>query len=69
MVPTIIIIVSVLKKNPLKNYRVMMKLNPFAGVQKKAARLVQENRLKEKQKKLDEKRGIATVADSGKAHP
>lgn len=59
----------VLKKNPLKNYRVMMKLNPYAGVQKKAARLVQENRLKEKQKKLDEKRGIATVADSGKARP
>jgi len=60
----------VLKKNPLKNYRVMMKLNPYAGVQKKAARLVQEKRKQEKQKKLDAKRGIATVqTGAGKARP
>jgi len=57
----------VLKKNPLKNYRVMMKLNPYAGVQKKAARQVQEKRKADKQKKLDAKRGITTApADAGK---
>jgi len=60
----------VLKKNPLKNYRVMMKLNPYAGVQKKVARLVQEKRKVAKQQKVDAKRGIATLAtDSGKARP
>lgn len=52
----------VLKKNPLKNARVMAKLNPYAGVQKKAARLVQEKRKAEKQKKLDAKRGVSVAA-------
>jgi hypothetical protein len=52
----------ILKKNPLKNARVMAKLNPYAGVQKKAARLVQEKRKVEKQKKLDAKRGVSVTA-------
>lgn len=59
----------VLKKNPLKNARVMAKLNPYAGVQKKAARQVQEKRKAEKQKKLDAKRGITTPAAAPKAAP
>lgn len=49
----------ILKKNPLKNSRVMAKLNPYAGVQKKAARLVQEKRKAEKQQKLDAQRGVS----------
>jgi len=59
----------VLKKNPLKNYRVMMKLNPYAGVQKKAARQVQEKRKADKQKKLDAKRGITNAATPKAAAP
>nr|P49165.1 RecName: Full=Large ribosomal subunit protein uL4; AltName: Full=60S ribosomal protein L4; AltName: Full=L1 [Urechis caupo]AAA74021.1 ribosomal protein [Urechis caupo] len=58
------------KKNPLKNYRVMMRLNPFAGAQKAAAKAVEQRRLKEKQAKLDQKRGIATpVEGAGKGRP
>jgi len=58
------------KKNPLKNHRVMMRLNPFGGAQKKAAKAVEERRRKEKQAKLDQKRGIATpVEGAGKGRP
>merc|ERR1712198_20721 len=40
----------VLKKNPLKNFRVMMKLNPYAAAMKRSAILTQltQKRLKEK---------------------
>merc|ERR1712170_73554 len=53
----------ILKKNPLKNYRVMMRLNPYAGAQKAAAKAIETRRRKEKQAILDQKRGIATPVD------
>jgi len=60
----------VLKKNPLKNYRVMMKLNPYAAAQKGAAKAIEDRRRKEKQAILDQKRGIATAAEGqGKSRP
>ena len=60
----------VLKKNPLKNYRVMMRLNPYAGAQKAAAKAIETRRLQEKQAILDQKRGIATFSEGqGKSRP
>lgn len=60
----------VLKKNPLKNIRTMIRLNPYAAVQKRNAVLTQEKQKKNKQKLLDQKRGIATVEETkGKARP
>jgi len=58
---------KVMKKNPLKNMKVMVRLNPFAPVQKKTAKLVEEARKKERQARLDEKRGIATVDTTAKS--
>jgi len=49
----------VLKRNPLKNLRIMMRLNPYAGVQKKTAKLVEEERKKQKQVRSDQKRGVS----------
>merc|ERR1711893_234246 len=49
----------VLKKNPLKNARVMQRLNPYAAVQKRNAILTEEKRKREKQAILDKRRGIA----------
>ncbi|MRA75750.1 hypothetical protein GH868_29900, partial [Bacillus thuringiensis] len=51
----------VLKRNPLKNLRIMMRLNPYAGVQKKTAKLVEAERKKQKQARSDQRRGIATM--------
>merc|ERR1712170_121332 len=60
----------ILKKNPLKNYRVMMRLNPYAGAQKAAAKAIETRGHKEKQAILDQKRGIATpVEGQGKSRP
>jgi len=53
----------VLKKNPLKNIRTMVRLNPYAPVQKRNAILTQEKRRRVKQQLLDEKRGIASVEE------
>merc|ERR1719210_746498 len=50
----------VLKKNPLKNARVMQRLNPYAAVQKRNAILTEEKRKREKQAILDKRRGIST---------
>ena len=36
------------KKNPLKNWRVMMRLNPYANVQKRAAQEKEELFIKKK---------------------
>ncbi|KAG0463454.1 hypothetical protein HPP92_019523 [Vanilla planifolia] len=47
---------KVLKKNPLKNLSVMLKLNPYAQTAKRMALLAEKRRLKEKQEKLDKKR-------------
>lgn len=64
---------KVLKRNPLKNLRVMQRLNPYAGVQNKVARLVESKRKAERQRKLDEKRGVAPPAGAappkGKGKP
>ncbi|XP_067665811.1 large ribosomal subunit protein uL4-like [Haliotis asinina] len=50
----------VLKKNPLKNYRVMVRLNPYAAVQKKAAANTEAVRRRKKLEILNKKRGIKT---------
>ena len=36
-----------------------MRLNPYAGVQKKTAKLVEEERKKQKQVRSDQKRGVS----------
>ena len=58
-----------MKKNPLKNKNVMLRLNPYAAVQKKTARLVEEARKKEKQARLDQKRGVCTFVKIGSWAP
>jgi len=60
---------KVLKKNPLKNRRIMQRLNPYSAVQRRNAILTEEKRKRAKQAILDQRRGIATAADStgGKA--
>lgn len=62
---------KVLKKNPLKNIRTMIRLNPYAAVQRRNAILTEEKRKREKQAILDKRRGITTAVDSksGKARP
>lgn len=48
----------VLKKNPLKNPRVMNHLNPYSKVMRKAAQNVEAIRKAARQAKLDAKRGV-----------
>lgn len=48
-----------MKKNPLKNERAMMKLNPYAIAQKKMAKHLEEKHKQERQKLLDAKRGVS----------
>ena len=50
----------ILKKNPLKNKRVMVRLNPYAKAAAKAAQSVEQNRLRKKEELLNKKRGIKT---------
>merc|ERR1711915_832270 len=60
----------VLKKNPLKNWRTMMRLNPYANVQKKTAQEIERRAKAKRQEILDQKRGITSVDSSGgKARP
>ncbi|KAG0464797.1 hypothetical protein HPP92_018961 [Vanilla planifolia] len=54
---------KVLKKNPLKNLSVMLKLNPYAQTAKRMALLAEKRRLKEKQEKLDKKRSPSPRID------
>jgi len=56
---------TVLKRNPLKNHAVMMRLNPYAAVQKKVAKAVELQRKKARQQAYDAKRGITTEGSSG----
>ncbi|KAL1565966.1 60S ribosomal protein L4A [Salvia divinorum] len=49
-----------LKKNPLKNLNVMLKLNPYAKAAKRMALLAEAQRVKAKQDKLDKKRKSIT---------
>ncbi|XP_077993003.1 large ribosomal subunit protein uL4A-like [Glandiceps talaboti] len=53
---------KILKKNPLKNIRVMTRLNPYVKTAKRQAKLTDERRRKAKQDLLDKKRGISTEA-------
>ena len=48
-----------MKKNPLKNQRVMGRLNPYALVQKKVAKDVEAKRKAARQAKFDESRGVS----------
>ncbi|OIV90483.1 hypothetical protein TanjilG_18667 [Lupinus angustifolius] len=45
-----------IKKNPLKNLNVLLKLNPYAKTAKRMALLAEEQRVKAKKEKLDKKR-------------
>merc|ERR1719166_910352 len=56
----------ILKKNPLKNARVMQRLNPYAAVQKRNAILTEQKRKREKQAILDKRRGISTQKKKGR---
>ena len=47
-----------MKKNPLKNIRVMFKLNPYAMVQKREAKLSEEKNKKKKSDFILRKRGV-----------
>merc|ERR1712240_714531 len=49
---------GILKKNPLKNYRVMVRLNPHAKHAKKQAKHVEVTRLRAKEELMNKKRGI-----------
>ncbi|CAA3006249.1 60S ribosomal L4 [Olea europaea subsp. europaea] len=53
-----------LKKNPLKNLNVMLKLNPYAKATRRMALLAEAQRVKAKQEKLDKKRKQITKEES-----
>ncbi|KAL7133401.1 hypothetical protein ABFS83_12G138300 [Erythranthe nasuta] len=53
-----------LKKNPLKNLNVMLKLNPYAKAAKRMALLAEAQRVKAKQEKLDKKRKPITKEEA-----
>jgi len=60
----------ILKKNPLTNVQAMDKLNPYAKVQKRQALLTEAKRKRDRQRVLDQRRGIATSEPAtGKARP
>merc|ERR1712087_1001999 len=50
----------ILKKNPLKNQRVMIRLNPHAKAAIKSAKNLEQSRLRKKEELLNKKRGIKT---------
>ncbi|GAB6031868.1 60S ribosomal protein L4 [Chamberlinius hualienensis] len=52
-----------LKKNPLKNIRVMLKLNPYAAVEKRHAILFEEKHKRDKIYKANKKRGVKEPVD------
>lgn len=49
---------KILKKNPLTNYRAMIRLNPYAKHAKKQAKQVETIRKRKKEEELNKKRGI-----------
>ncbi len=51
---------KVLKKNPLRNIRVMQRLNPYAAVAKRNAILNEEKQKKARQTLYDQRRGVST---------
>ncbi|KAH9524730.1 60S ribosomal protein L4 [Bulinus truncatus] len=56
--PKTVIKRRILKKNPLKNYRVMVRLNPYAKHAKKQAKHIELTRKRAKEELLNKKRGI-----------
>ena len=50
-----------MKRNPLKNFAVMQRLNPYAAAQKNIAKAVEASRKKLKQEQLDARRGVSSV--------
>ncbi|XP_057422801.1 60S ribosomal protein L4-like [Lotus japonicus] len=55
---------ATLKKNPLKNLNVMLRLNPYAKTAKRAALLAEAQRLQAKKEKLDKKRKIVSKEEA-----
>ncbi|VVB12998.1 unnamed protein product [Arabis nemorensis] len=55
---------AVLKKNPLKNLNVMLKLNPYAKTAKRMSLLAEAQRVKSKKEKLEKKRKIGTKEEA-----
>ncbi|KAL6507952.1 60S ribosomal protein L4A [Orobanche gracilis] len=53
-----------LKKNPLKNLNVMLKLNPYAKTAKRMALLAEAERVKAKKEKLDKRRKQITKEEA-----
>ncbi|KAF5750351.1 60S ribosomal protein L4 [Tripterygium wilfordii] len=64
---------ATLKKNPLKNLNIMLKLNPYAKTAKRMALLAEAERVKAKKEKLEKKRNpiskeeAAAIRSAGKA--
>ncbi|XP_078666255.1 large ribosomal subunit protein uL4-like [Branchiostoma floridae x Branchiostoma belcheri] len=57
---------AVQKKNPLRNLRAMLKLNPYAKTMKRQALLTEEKRRAAKEELLNKKRGIVTEKPAAK---
>ncbi|CDY07934.1 BnaC03g35890D [Brassica napus] len=55
---------KVMKKNPLKNLNVMLKLNPYAKTAKRMSLLAEAERVKAKKEKLAKKRKTVTKEES-----
>ncbi|TKY45553.1 60S ribosomal protein L4-1 [Spatholobus suberectus] len=55
---------ATLKKNPLKNLNVMLKLNPYAKTAKRMALLAEKQRVVAKKEKLDKKRNIVSKEEA-----
>ena len=55
---------AVMKKNPLKNLNVMLKLNPYAKTAKRMSLLAEAQRVKSKKEKLEKKRKPVTKVNS-----
>uniref|UniRef100_A0A2P2JPE7 Uncharacterized protein MANES_08G002600 n=1 Tax=Rhizophora mucronata TaxID=61149 RepID=A0A2P2JPE7_RHIMU len=56
-----------LKKNPLKNLNVMLKLNPYAKTARRMSLLAEAQRVKSKKEKLDKKRKPITKEEAAAA--
>ncbi|PWA43331.1 ribosomal protein L4/L1e [Artemisia annua] len=55
-----------MKKNPLKNLNTMLRLNPYAKTAKRMAVIAEEQRLKSKKEKLDQKRQPISKEEASK---
>ncbi|CAN0863400.1 60S ribosomal protein L4-1 [Linum grandiflorum] len=57
---------ATLKKNPLKNLNVMLKLNPYAKTARRMSLLAEAQRVKSKKEKLDQKRTPISKEEAAK---